>query len=100
MLRYGLYPFCYAFGGILTGSDAVSLEAAMFFWDLVSLLPVAGSIMLIVTAFSLKNAVVEEAESKAIPNYQMNSFYLFLFNIFYINFCLNEIKEKCVKSFN
>lgn len=53
--------------------------------------------MLIVWSFNAKKAL----ETHYIKYYQidirMNSFYTFFFNVFYINFCINDIPDKLIK---
>lgn len=76
-------------GGAFAGADASAAMAGLG-----ALGVLAGAIMLIVWAFKAKDALRAYAAQAYGIDYQMNSFYTFIFGYFYINYCINEIPEE------
>ncbi|WP_272925912.1 hypothetical protein, partial [Vibrio sp. V27_P1S3P104] len=62
------------------------------------LLSIISSIFYIVWAFKAKKALQKMMLNDHKIDYSMNSFYTFFFNIYYINFCINELAEEVEKS--
>jgi len=58
-----------------------------------SLCGLGSAILYILWAFKIKNGILNYVNSKLNLNYKMNSFYTFLFTVFYINYCINELGE-------
>lgn len=73
--------------GILSslGDDTIALFA--------SLVDLAWGIMFIVMAFKVSKAMEEFYAKKFKLDLKFNKFYLVIFNIFYINYCVNELVE-------
>lgn len=79
---------CLGLGGLLSNSATPSTA-------LLSLvLMIASSALYIVWAFKAKKALSEYALSEFKIDLRMNGFYTFLFHIFYINYCINDLPEQ------
>ena len=61
---------------------------------LAGILSVASSILYIVWAFKAKKALQEYALNEHRVNLKMNAFYTFVFNVYYINYCINGLPEE------
>ncbi|MCP3944021.1 MAG: DUF4234 domain-containing protein [Desulfobacteraceae bacterium] len=72
-----------AFSG--TGEDIMDLISAI--------LAVASAVLYIIWAFRAKKALQEYALHEHKIDLRMNGFYTFLFNIYYINYCINDLPE-------
>lgn len=57
------------------------------------LLNIALAVLYIVWAFKAKKCVEEYALREFRVDPRMNSFYTFVFNIYYINYCINDLPE-------
>ena len=78
---------CVGLGGALAGSGEDVL-------DIISLLlTIASSVLYIVWAFKAKSALQEYALTEHKIDLRMNGFYTFLFNVYYINYCINDLPE-------
>lgn len=78
---------CVGLGGALAGSGED-------FLDIISLLlTIASSVLYIVWAFKAKSALQEYALTEHKIDLRMNGFYTFLFNVYYINYCINDLPE-------
>ncbi|NWC94652.1 MULTISPECIES: hypothetical protein [unclassified Pseudomonas] len=63
--------------------------------DLVGLiLALAASALYIVWAFKAKQALSEYALSEFKIDLRMNGFYTFFLNVYYINYCINDLPEE------
>jgi len=58
-----------------------------------SFLSLGSWILYIIWAFKVKNGILKYANEKMKINYSMNAFYTFLFTVYYINYCINELGE-------
>lgn len=58
------------------------------------ILIVAANALYIVWAFKAKNALSEYALSEHKIDLRMNAFYTFFLNVFYINYCINDLPEE------
>lgn len=64
------------------------------FLDLISgILTIALSVLYIVWAFRAKKAIQEYALNTHKIDFKMNGFYTFAFNVYYINYCINDLPE-------
>jgi hypothetical protein len=72
--------------------DMADLEFP-FFEIIGNILWVAFEVLYIVWAFRAKKALQEYALNNYKIDLKMNTFYVFLFNILYINYCINELAE-------
>ena len=78
---------CAGLGGAIAGTG----EEVM---DVISLiLTIASSVLYIVWGFRAKSALQEYALVEHKVDLRMNAFYTFLFNIYYINYCINDLPE-------
>lgn len=77
----------YWLGGALgnTGDNALILIG--------SLLSLAGAVLYIVWAFRARAALQEYALNEHKIDLRMNGFYTFIFNVYYINYCINDLPE-------
>lgn len=57
------------------------------------LLSMGVSVLWIVWGFRAKKALQEYCLQEHKIDLRMNSFYTFLFNVFYINYCINDLEE-------
>ncbi|ATI48764.1 hypothetical protein CO725_13700 [Vibrio parahaemolyticus] len=62
------------------------------------LLSFTSGIFYIVWAFKAKKALQKMMLNDHKIDYTMNSFYTFFFNVYYINFCINELEDEVAKS--
>lgn len=76
------------------GAYVTSLEPAPAIAGVAFLVSLAAAVMIIVWAFRAKSALRSYAATVHGLDYQMNSFYTFIFGYFYINYCINEIPEE------
>jgi hypothetical protein len=78
---------CVGLGGVLTGTGEEAL-------DIIAGLFVIGSLVLyIVWSFKAKSALQEYALNEHKIDLRMNGFYTFIFTIYYINYCINDLPE-------
>lgn len=78
---------CMGLGGALSGSGHGNLDVIAL------LLSIAGSVLYIVWGFRAKAALQEYALYEFKVDLRMNGFYTFLFNVYYINYCINDLPE-------
>lgn len=78
---------CIGWGGALgnTGDNVLILIG--------SLLSLAGAVLYIVWAFRARAALQEYALNEHKIDLRMNGFYTFIFNVYYINYCINDLPE-------
>lgn len=82
---------CLGWSPVLQGTGDLSL-------DMISLLIViANSVLYIVWAFKAKAALESYALNEHRINLRLNAFYTFLFNLYYINYCINDLPEEKAK---
>jgi hypothetical protein len=78
---------CVGLSGALAGSGEEVL-------DIISgILAIASVVLYIVWGFKAKSALQEYALHEHKIDLRMNGFYTFLFNIYYINYCINDLPE-------
>ena len=58
-----------------------------------SILSLTTSILYLVWAFKARSALQEYAQNVHQINLKMNGFYTFLFGLYYINYCINDLPE-------
>jgi len=58
-----------------------------------SLFGLVTFVLYIVWAFKIKNSIVKYTKEKMNIDYKMNPIYTFLFTVYYINYCINELGE-------
>ena len=78
---------CIGLSGAFTGLGEESLDIIR------GILSIAGGIMYIVWAFRARKALQEYALNEHKTDLRMNRFYTFLFNVYYINYCINDLPE-------
>ena len=76
----------------LSGAFANLGNVALDFTSAV--LSLASAVLYIVWAFKAKKALTEYALSEHKIDLRMNAFYTFLFNVYYINYCINDLPEE------
>lgn len=81
---------------IIGWSSALSSEPDLAV--ITGLLSIASGIFYIVWAFKAKKALQKMMLNDHKIDYTMNSFYTFFFNVYYINFCINELEDEVAKS--
>ncbi|RON17559.1 hypothetical protein BK660_23185 [Pseudomonas brassicacearum] len=79
---------CLGWSGALSNSGEVLFDA------LSGILIIATNALYIVWAFKAKNALSEYALSEHKIDLRMNAFYTFFLNVFYINYCINDLPEE------
>lgn len=78
---------CVGLGAALVGTG----EEIM---DIISgLLSFAGLVLYVVWAFKARTSIQEYALNEHRVDLRMNAFYTFFFNIYYINYCINDLPE-------
>lgn len=98
----GDYPLWLAvvtgFGWLLSDVGiAISSYNVTFFDLMASLLSVASGIMMIVWAFKAKSALQAYALNEFKFELKMNPFYTFIFNVYYIVYCINDMESELQK---
>ncbi len=78
---------CVGLGSTLTGTGEEMFDIIAF------LLTVASVVLYIVWSFKAKSALQKYALNEHRIDLRMNAFYTFIFNIFYINYCINDLPE-------
>ncbi|MEZ0123548.1 MAG: DUF4234 domain-containing protein [Candidatus Reddybacter sp.] len=78
---------CVGLGGAFTGTGEEVLDI------IAGILSIAGGVLYIVWAFRAKRVLQEYALNEHKTDLRMNGFYTFLFNVYYINYCINELPE-------
>lgn len=78
---------CVGLGGAFSGNE----EEALLI--LSGLLTIASSVLYIVWAFKAKDALSEYALTEHKIDIKMNGLNTFFLNIFYINYCINDLPE-------
>jgi len=78
---------CLGLGGAFSGTDS-ALDLVGF------ILILAANVLYIVWAFKAKKALSEYALSEFKIDLRMNGFYTFFLNVFYINYCINDLPEE------
>lgn len=78
---------CAGLSGALSGSGEESL-------DIISgILAIASGVLYIVWGFKARSALQEYALHEHKIDLRMNGFYTFIFNVYYINYCINDLPE-------
>ena len=75
-------------------SGALSNLGDVLFDSLSGILLIALNALYIVWAFKAKNALSEHALNEHKIDLRMNGFYTFFLNIFYVNYCINDLPEE------
>lgn len=85
------------FGWLLSDiSAAISYDATVFD-HIATLLSVASGIMMIVWSFKAKAALQIYALNEFKFELKMNPFYTFIFNVYYIVYCINDMESELKK---
>ncbi|MFL1527055.1 hypothetical protein [Pseudomonas sp. O230] len=79
---------CVGLSGTFSNLNNVALDFTS------AVLGLAGGVLYIVWAFKAKKALTEYALSEHKIDLRMNAFYTFLFNVYYINYCINDLPEE------
>ncbi|MHC8289505.1 DUF4234 domain-containing protein [Pseudomonas sp. XS1P51] len=75
-------------------SGAFTNLGDVLFDTLSGIFTIASCVLYIVWAFKAKKALSEYALSEHKVDLRMNAFYTFLFNLYYINYCINDLPEE------
>ncbi|MBF4258445.1 MULTISPECIES: DUF4234 domain-containing protein [Vibrio] len=78
---------CVGLGSALAGTGDEVLEA------IAGLFTIGSWVLYIVWAFRAKTALQEYALNEHKIDLRMNAFYTFLFTVYYINYCINDLPE-------
>lgn len=78
---------CAGLSGAFTTSGGGTMDAIGY------LLTIATSVLYIVWAFRARKALQEYALNEHRIDLRMNGFYTFIFHIYYINYCINDLPE-------
>lgn len=78
---------CVGLGGAFTGTGEEALDI------IAGLLTIASWVLYIVWSFKAKAALQEYALNEHKIDLRMNAFYTFIFTIYYINYCVNDLPE-------
>lgn len=78
---------CVGIGGAFSGLGEDVMDV------LSGILSIASAALYIVWAFRAKKALQEYVLNTHKIDFKMNSFYTFVFNIYYINYCINDLPE-------
>jgi hypothetical protein len=95
--NYTIYlAVCLGLGTVLNSFMVLELML------IAQILPIIYSILLIIWALKIKKAMLSYAINEYKVNYSMNTFYTVIFNLYYINYCIDDLnniveKEKRIK---
>lgn len=78
---------CSGLGGAFTGTGDENMDM------IAGVLTIASWVLYIVWAFKAKAALQEYALTEHKVDLKMNGFYTFLFTVYYINYCINDLPE-------
>ena len=78
---------CVGLGGALVGTGDEALDV------IAGLLTIGSWVLYIVWAFKAKAALQEYALNEHKIDLRMNAFYTFIFTVYYINYCINDLPE-------
>lgn len=78
---------CVGLSGVLAGIGDEAAEV------IAGLLTIGGWILYVVWAFKAKAALQEYALNEHKIDLRMNAFYTFVFSVYYINYCINDLPE-------
>ena len=78
---------CIGLSGVFTGTGDKALDVMSL------ILSIAGGTLYVVWAFRARNALQKYALNEHKIDLRMNGFYTFLFNVYYINYCINDLPE-------
>lgn len=78
---------CVGLSAALAGSGEEVLDVIS------GILVVASAVLYIVWGFKARSALQEHALNEHKFNLRMNGFYTFLLNVYYINYCINNLPE-------
>ena len=82
------YAALLGYGMVLTGyKDTVAIAL------LATTSTLGASVLLIIWAFKARSALQQYALENFKLDLKMNAFYTFLFNILYVNYCINALEE-------
>ena len=79
---------------IVGGNQAYLLGFGETLYRLAELGSLVSGIICIRIAFLLRSYVKDKAARLGLTDYRMNTFFLVIFNLFYINYCLVELKNR------
>jgi hypothetical protein len=79
---------CAGLGGAFAGNGEKIMDV------LSGILTIASSVLYIVWAFRARKSLQEYALTTHKVDLKMNGFYTFLFNVYYINYCINDLPEE------
>jgi hypothetical protein len=79
---------CAGLGGVFAGNGEEIMDV------LSGILTIASSALYIVWAFRARKSLQEYALNSHKIDLRMNGFYTFLFNVYYINYCINDLPEE------
>lgn len=78
---------CAGLSGLFSGTGEEIMDV------IIGILTIASMVLYIVWAFRAKKALQEYALNDHKIDLRMNGFYTFLFTIYYINYCINDLPE-------
>lgn len=79
---------------VCVGVSAMLAGTGETVFDVIStLISLASAVLYIVWAFKAKNMLQEYALHEHKVDLRMNGFYTFVFNVYYINYCINDLPE-------
>ena len=86
-LFFILISVCVGMGYMLTGLGERSLDV------LSALFSLGGTVLFVFWSFKAREAIQEYVLTEFKIDLQMNRFYTVIFNIYYINYCINDLVE-------
>ncbi|CAI2064749.1 Uncharacterised protein [Serratia fonticola] len=85
------------FGWLLVDISYAISDTETVLDHIATLLSVASAVMMIVWAFKAKNALQAYALNEFKFELKMNPFYTFIFNVYYITYCINDMDSEFKK---
>ncbi len=79
---------CVGLGGAFADTGVVVMDV------LSAILIIASSVLYIVWAFRVRKSLQKYALNTHKIDLRMSGFYTFLFNVYYINYCINDLPEE------
>lgn len=84
-------------GSFANSDDALDPYTKLVLAVIAMVLSIASAVLYVVWAFKTKAALQAYAQREHNVTLKMNGFYTFLFTVYYINYCINDLPEAAMR---
>jgi len=85
----------YILAAFIGWSSLCAIDPSLVFIS--NFLRITSGVFYIIWAFKAKKAIQNTMLNDYKIDYKMNSFYTFIFNVYYINYCINDLEDEVNK---